>query len=60
MEASVADVAKNARLVVRAARDRGADFPLVSTCLRLYEDALRRGRGGLDMAAVVDAVRGPR
>ncbi|WP_043502425.1 NAD(P)-dependent oxidoreductase [Georgenia sp. SUBG003] len=53
VEAPIADVARNARLIVEAAGEQGIDFPLISACLALYDTALRRGDGGLDMAAVV-------
>ncbi len=57
VEASIADVAKNARLVVDGAGPDAGAYPVITACLGLYEAALRQGHGGLDMAAVVAASR---
>lgn len=57
VEASIADVAKNTRLVEQAAREQGARFPVLEACVELYDTALRHGLADLDMAAVVTTLR---
>jgi 3-hydroxyisobutyrate dehydrogenase len=54
-EAGLADVFKNNRLVVEAARRRGIPAPLMDVCHDLYRDVVEAGLGDQDMAAVVRA-----
>lgn len=56
VQASIADVFKNNRLVAEAARKAGIASPLLDVCYTLYGETLNLGFGGLDMAAVVKAI----
>lgn len=56
VQASVADVAMNARLVAAAARDAGAASPVHDVCNALFAEAVALGRGEQDMVAVIDAI----
>lgn len=57
VQAAVADVLKNNRLIAQAAREAGAASPLLDACLALYGETVGLGHGGEDMAAVVRAIR---
>lgn len=54
--AAIADVRKNAELVVAAAQRRGIVAPLVHASAQLYAEADDAGYGGSDMAAVITAI----
>ncbi|WJL94928.1 NAD(P)-dependent oxidoreductase [Microbacterium sp. ET2] len=56
-QAAIPDVAKNARLVVAAARENGTTATLMDACLELYAETQALGHGGDDMAAVITAYR---
>ena len=56
IQAGIADVLKNNRLVVDAARSAGAASPLLDVCQDLYAETLALGHGGADMAAVIRAI----
>lgn len=56
VQASIADVLKNNRLVAGAARAQGVALPLIEACEALYAQTLALGGGRLDMAAVVLAL----
>lgn len=60
VQASIADVLYNSRLVADAARSGRVPSPLLDVCRDLYEDAERLGHGTLDMAAVVKAIEARR
>lgn len=55
VEAGLADVDKNNRLIVAAARSRAAQAPLMTACHDLYREVVEAGFGEQDMAAVVRA-----
>jgi len=55
-QAAIADVLKNNRLVVNAARASGTPLPLLDVCGDLYAEAVEMGLGALDMASVVKAI----
>ncbi|MET3856798.1 NAD(P)-dependent oxidoreductase [Rhizobium sp. OAE497] len=55
-QAAIADVLKNNRLVVDAARAIGTPVPLLDICGDLYAEAVEMGLGALDMAAVIKAI----
>jgi 3-hydroxyisobutyrate dehydrogenase len=55
-QAAIADVLKNNRLVVDAARASGTPVPLIDICGDLYAEAVEMGLGALDMAAVIKAI----
>ncbi|WP_277380710.1 NAD(P)-dependent oxidoreductase [Stenotrophomonas maltophilia] len=59
VQASITDVLKNSQLVAAAARDAGITAPLIEASDALFARAQRLGLGGLDMAAVLEALRGP-
>ncbi|MBL0885183.1 NAD(P)-dependent oxidoreductase [Myceligenerans sp. I2] len=59
-QAAISDVHMNARLIVDAAADAGAAAPLSELCRALYEEAVRRGDGGLDMVGIVRTIAGSR
>jgi 3-hydroxyisobutyrate dehydrogenase len=52
----LADVLKNNRLVLDAARATGVASPLLDVCHDLYAEAVALGNGGRDMAAVITAI----
>lgn len=56
VQASIADVLKNNRLVAEEARRSGVASPLLDVCHALFAETLQQGHGALDMAAVVKAV----
>lgn len=51
-QATAADVLKNIRLINDAASQAGAPSPLLHICLDLFDETVRAGQGGADMAAV--------
>lgn len=55
-QAAIADVLKNNRLVVDAARESGTPVPLLDVCGELYADAVAMGLGALDMVTVIKAI----
>lgn len=55
-QAAIADVLKNNRLIVEAARRTGMVAPLIETCHELYAETLALGHGASDMAAVARAI----
>lgn len=56
VQAGIADVLKNIRLIAEAARQAGAASPLIDVCHALYGEALGLGLGGADMIAVLRAI----
>jgi 3-hydroxyisobutyrate dehydrogenase len=56
-QAAAADVLKNNELVAKAARAIGIASPVLDVCHALYGETVDLGHGGLDMAAVIHAVR---
>jgi 3-hydroxyisobutyrate dehydrogenase len=56
VQASIADVLKNNRLVAEAAREAGLASPLLDVCHALYGETLALGHGAADMAAVLRAI----
>ncbi|MFI0483760.1 NAD(P)-dependent oxidoreductase [Actinomadura sp. 9N215] len=56
VQASIANVLDNNRLVAEAARDAGIASPLLDACHALYGETLALGHGEADMAAVVHAI----
>jgi len=56
VQAAVADVSMNNRLIVDAARQAGLSSPLLEVCDDLYRETVALGLGGRDMAAVVRAI----
>ncbi|WP_115944259.1 NAD(P)-dependent oxidoreductase [Amycolatopsis thermalba] len=57
VQAAIADVLKNNRLVAEAARAAGLASPLLDVCHALYGEAVALGYGREDMAAVVRAIQ---
>lgn len=57
VQASIADVLKNNRLIAQAARDAGIASPLLDVCHALFGETLAQGHGAADMAAVVRAIQ---
>ncbi|UOR02451.1 GNAT family N-acetyltransferase [Leucobacter allii] len=55
-QAAIRDVLMNSALITDAARSRGIASPLLDVCRDLYDEAVQRGDGSLDMAAVVRAI----
>ena len=58
VQASITDVLKNSGLVAGAAHEAGMQAPLIDASDALFARAQRMGLGGLDMAAVLQAIRG--
>ncbi|RIA32508.1 3-hydroxyisobutyrate dehydrogenase [Stenotrophomonas sp. AG209] len=58
VQASITDVLKNSGLVADAAREAGMHAPLIEASDALFARAQQMGLGGLDMAAVLQAIRG--
>ncbi len=58
VQASITDVLKNSGLVAGAAHEAGMQAPLIDASDALFARAQRLGLGGLDMAAVLQAIRG--
>jgi 3-hydroxyisobutyrate dehydrogenase len=56
VQASIADVLKNNRLVAEAARAAQAASPLLDVCHALFAETVALGHGRDDMAAVVKAI----
>ena len=56
VQAAVADVHYNARLITEAARAAGVATPLADVSEELFAEAGRLGQGGLDMIGVLRAV----
>ncbi|MFI6226265.1 NAD(P)-dependent oxidoreductase [Micromonospora echinospora] len=57
VQASIADVLKNNRLIADAARARGTASPLLDVCHALFGETRELGHAGADMAAVIHALR---
>ncbi|MBW8810836.1 MAG: NAD(P)-dependent oxidoreductase [Lysobacter sp.] len=57
VQASIADVLKNNRLIAQAARNAGIASPLLDVCHALFGETLAQGHGAADMAAVVRAIQ---
>nr|WP_275575894.1 NAD-binding protein [Stenotrophomonas maltophilia] len=57
VQASITDVLKNSGLVAGAAREAGMHAPLIDASDALFAQAQQMGLGGLDMAAVLQAIR---
>ncbi|WP_231734883.1 NAD(P)-dependent oxidoreductase [Microbacterium hominis] len=55
-QASIRDVLMNNELITESARTAGIASPLLDVTRELYADAVARGDGDLDMAAVVRAI----
>ncbi|HCT24595.1 MAG TPA: 2-hydroxy-3-oxopropionate reductase [Stenotrophomonas sp.] len=58
VQASITDVLKNSGLVAGAAHEAGMQAPLIDASDALFARAQQMGLGGLDMAAVLQAIRG--
>jgi 3-hydroxyisobutyrate dehydrogenase len=56
VQAAIADVHYNNRLITEAARARGLASPLLDVCGELFAETERLGHGGADMAAVIHAI----
>ena len=56
VQASIANVLDNNRLVARSARLARTATPLLDVCHALYGEAMELGHGGSDMAAVIRAI----
>lgn len=56
VQASVADVLMNARLIAQAARQAGVASPLLDASETLFSETAALGHGSVDMAAVVEAI----
>jgi 3-hydroxyisobutyrate dehydrogenase len=56
VQAAIADVLMNNRLVAEAAREKGIASPLLDVCHALFAETVALGRGGEDMAAVIRAI----
>jgi len=56
VQAAIADVLKNNRLVAEAAREAGIASPLLDACHALYGETLALGHGREDMVAVLRAM----
>lgn len=56
VQASIADVFKNNRLIAEAARRANLASPLLDVCHALYAETEALGHGGADMAAVLRAI----
>lgn len=56
VQASIADVLKNNRLIAEAARRAAVASPLLDVCHALYGETLDHGHGDADMAAVIRAI----
>jgi 3-hydroxyisobutyrate dehydrogenase len=57
VQAAIADVRRNARLITAAAEAAGIASPLLEVCEALYGETERLGFGGADMAAVLKAIQ---
>lgn len=56
MQAAIANVLENVRLIAEAAREAGVASPLLDVCHALYGEAKALGAGGEDMVAVIRAI----
>jgi 3-hydroxyisobutyrate dehydrogenase len=56
IQAGLADVLENNRLVVEAARSAGAASPVIDACFDLYTESVALGHGADDMAGVIIAL----
>jgi 3-hydroxyisobutyrate dehydrogenase len=56
LQAGIADVLENNRLVVEAARSAGVATPVIDVCFDLYAETVDLGHGSADMAAVITAL----
>ena len=56
VQAAIADVLKNNRLIAEAAREAGVASPLLDVCHALYAETLALGHGQEDMVAVLRAI----
>jgi 3-hydroxyisobutyrate dehydrogenase len=56
VQASIANVLENTRLIAEQARRSGLASPLVDACRALYAETLALGHAQLDMAAVIQAL----
>jgi 3-hydroxyisobutyrate dehydrogenase len=56
VQAGIADVLMNNRLVLEAARTAGVAAPPLEVCHDLYAETLALGHGAADMAAVIHAM----
>ena len=56
VQAAIADVLENNRLVAAAARSSRTASPLLDACHALYDEAVTLGHGAADMVAVVRAI----
>lgn len=56
VQAAIADVLKNNRLVAEAARAAGLASPLLDVCHALYQETVALGHGQSDMIAVLRAI----
>jgi 3-hydroxyisobutyrate dehydrogenase len=56
VQAAIADVHYNNRLITAAARQKGIASPLLDVCEQLFAETEELGHGKADMAAVVSAI----
>jgi 3-hydroxyisobutyrate dehydrogenase len=56
VQAAIADVHYNNRLITAAAREKGIASPLLDVCEELFAESVDLGHGRADMAAVVTAI----
>jgi 3-hydroxyisobutyrate dehydrogenase len=56
VQASIANVLENNRLIAEAARHDNVASPLLDVCHALYRETLSLGEGDADMAAVIHAI----
>jgi 3-hydroxyisobutyrate dehydrogenase len=56
VQAAIADVHYNNRLVTAAAKQKGIASPLLDVCEELFAETEALGHGRADMAAVVTAI----
>lgn len=56
VQASIADVQRNARLIAEEARRGGITSPLIEECYKLFSETLDGGHGGLDMVGVLRSI----
>src|SRR5579871_3663752 len=56
VQATIANVLENTRLVAEAAREAGVASPLLDVCHALYGETRALGFGDADMAAVLKAI----
>ena len=56
VQAAIANVLENVRLIAGAAREAGIASPLLDVCLALYGETSALGLGDADMIAVIRAI----